>query len=267
MTSTETPVTDDFAARLGQLQKKARPESAAPISSPTSEPTTPVASGSGAGLTGVGPVGEGEYAVRQGDCVTSIAKKTGHFWETIWNDPGNSGLREARKDPNVLLPGDRLHVPALREKWEPGQSEMRHRFRRKGQPAMFRMRVLRDGEPRGNEPYTLDVDGVITQGDTDANGGIQVPIAADAKRARLQVGKPSDIEEYTFQLGAIDPLDELSGVQGRLNNLGFDCGRVDGKWGPQTERAVRKYQERRKLAVTGKVDEATKQKLREDYGS
>jgi len=216
---------------------------------------------------GRGPVGSGEHVVEQGECVASIAKETGHFWQTIWDDPANADLREAREDPYILLPGDRVHVPPLRKKWETGQSEMRHRFVRKGQPEVFRVRVLRDGEPRGNEPYTLDVDGTVHEGTTDADGKLSCAIAANARRAKLCVGAESDVDEYCFRLGAIDPIDELSGVQGRLNNLGFDCGPADGKWGPHTERALKAYQGRRKLPVTGQPDEATRAKLLEDFGS
>ncbi|MFO0837817.1 MAG: peptidoglycan-binding protein [Phycisphaerae bacterium] len=217
--------------------------------------------------TGRGPVGSGEHVVRQGECIYSIAKDHGHFWETLWNEPQNADLRTARKSPNVLLPGDRVHIPPLRNKWEPGQSEMRHRFQRKGQPASFKMRVLRDGEARGNEPYKLDVDGTTIEGTTDADGKLSAAIAANARRVKMWVGKPSDVDEYSFLLGGIDPIEELSGVQGRLNNLGFDCGPIDGKLGPQTEKALKTYQGRRKLPVTGQPDEATRAKLLEDHGS
>lgn len=212
------------------------------------------------------PVGTGEWVVRQGECIASIARDTGHFCDTIWNDEQNTALREARKDPYVLLPGDRVHVPPLREKWEPGQAEMRHRFRRRGWPEVLRIRVLRDGEPRGNQPYTLDVDGTTFQGTTDPDGRLSCPIIPDAKRATLRVGAGPDIGEHQFLLGGIDPIDEISGVQGRLNSLGFDCGAVDGILGPRTASALRDYQHSRRLPVTGSADEATRRQLQADYG-
>jgi type VI protein secretion system component Hcp len=213
-----------------------------------------------------GPVGAGEYIVEQGECVSSIAKDTGHFWQTLWDEPTNAELRKIRKDPNVLLPGDRVYVPPLQQKMEAGQTEMRHRFRLKSQPEMLRIRVLRDGKPRKNQPYTLDVDGKVRNGTTDADGKVECPILPNARRAVLQVGSGLDVEEHEFELGAIDPITETSGVQGRLNNLGFDCGAVDGKWGPQSERALRKFQALYGLPESGVPDEATREQLQSTHG-
>lgn len=213
-----------------------------------------------------GPVGTGEYVVRPGDCISSIAIQHGHFWETLWNEPANAALREARQDPNTLLPGDRVTVPPLRQKREPGAAELRHRFRKKGQPETLRLRILEDDEPRANEPYVLDVDGDVTTGTTDPQGQVARSIRPDARRARLTVGEGGAATEYVFQLGELDPLSEISGVQARLDSLGFSCGPIDGKWGPLTRRAVEAFQAHHGLPVTGQPDESTRQKLREAYG-
>lgn len=267
---------DEFHKRLEAQMATMRPQDASDGAAPSeggaprSDQGDPAddsdAGAPGADATGPGPVGTGEHVVRQGECISSIARKTGHFWETVWDDPGNAQLRAVRKDPNVLLPKDRVHVPALRPKSEPGQSEMRHRFRRKGQPEVLRLRILNDDQPRGNEPYELVVDGVTHTGVTDAGGNIACPIPATARRASLRVGEESDALEYEFSLGRIDPISEVSGVQGRLSNLGFDCGAADGRLDKRMRRALRKYQKQRGLPVTGEPDEATRRKLQEEYG-
>ena len=65
----------------------------------------------------------------------------------------------------------------------------------------------------------------------------------------------------------IDPITEVSGVQGRLNNIGFDCGKVTGRMNEPTAAAIREFQREYGLEVTGQMDQETKDKLEETYNS
>lgn len=47
--------------------------------------------------------------------------------------------------------------------------------------------------------------------------------------------------------------EDVAELQARLNSLGFDSGKVDGIFGPDTERAVMEFQNNRRLAEDGKV--------------
>lgn len=51
--------------------------------------------------------------------------------------------------------------------------------------------------------------------------------------------------------------DDVAAVQRRLGSLGFDAGRVDGIFGPQTETAVRDFQRNAGLVVDGNCGPAT----------
>jgi N-acetylmuramoyl-L-alanine amidase len=206
-----------------------------------------------------------DYKVKQGDCIESIAEKYGLFWETLWNHPKNRPLREKRREANVLFPGDIVFVPEKRIKEESGQTEQRHRFRRKGIPSILRM-VLKDedDEPIANVKYILEIDGEITSGTTDATGKLEQRIKPNARKGKLIVGEESD--EYNLDLGYIDPITEISGVQSRLNNLGFDCGKVDGVLGPKTREAIQEFQIEHGLEQTGEIDQQTRNKLKEIYG-
>jgi peptidoglycan hydrolase-like protein with peptidoglycan-binding domain len=46
-------------------------------------------------------------------------------------------------------------------------------------------------------------------------------------------------------------------VQKCLNKEGFNAGRADGKWGPKTKAALRDFQKKNKLPVTGQFSRQT----------
>ncbi len=233
---------------------------------------------------GSGPIGSGDYVVRDGDCVSSIAKNSGHFWETVWDDPDNAELRSLRKDPNVLLPGDQLTVPPLRKKDEPGEAEMRHRFVRRGEPAMLRLHLIegplvidpddeasevKPDKGHGHAQYRLVVDGQQYDGVADAEGWIECPIPGNARKGVLTLNPGTDEEEeFEVVLGYVAPITEWAGVRQRLTNLGFRCGsETADELTPELEAAIRAFQKQNKLPDTGKPDEATRTKLEEVHGS
>ena len=262
-----TPGSDDFQQRL--RESLAQAEGARERAEDTQAATAARQAGSQTReQTATEPVGRGDYVVREGDCISSIAKEHGHNWETIWEDPANTELRETRQDPNVLYPGDRVTIPDRTRRDEAIAAEERHRFRRLGEPSMFRLRLLDDGEPRANVPYTLEIDGEQRQGTTDADGRIDERIPGNAQRGRLLVGADEeDQEEYTLNLGELDPISSITGVQARLNHLGFGVGEVDGELGEQTREALIDFQKARGLTETGEPDDETRQRLEHDHGS
>lgn len=244
---------DSYSRRLGAVLRNSASDQASEASG---DPPPPESQG---------PVGAGEHVVKPGECVSSIAKDAGHFWETLWNDPANAQLRNEREDPNVLLPDDRLHIPPIREKWEPRQTEQRHRFRRRGEPALLRLVLQVDDVPLANQAYTLEIDGERYQGTTDAQGQLVQGITPNAKHGRLIVG--AERWEFEIQLGHTDPVENLVGVQKRLANLGFYCGRMDGEWDDLCRSELRKFQKQHGLAETGEPDAITRDKLKSVHGS
>jgi hypothetical protein len=206
-----------------------------------------------------------KHIVKQGECIESIAFEHGFFWETVWNHPKNKELRELRKSPNVLRPGDEVHIPVKRYKAVDCQSGKRHVFRLKGVPSKLKIVVRDDDRVRANTPYVLVVDGKQYKGTTDAEGRLEHPISPRAQKGKLIVGEGDTQREFELRLGHLDPKEDVAGVQGRLNNLGFDCGPEDGELGPRTQQAIMDYQAHHELEPTGEIDEPTRNKLFEDY--
>jgi hypothetical protein len=201
--------------------------------------------------------------VSPGDSIPSIAKENGFFWETIWNHPKNAALKAKRKDPNVLFQGDEVFVPELDIREESRGTDARHKFKLKGQKVKFKLKLLMMGEPRAGESYSLVVDGVPHSGTTGGDGLLEHEIPANAKSGKLILrgGK----EEYPVRIGHLDPIDEIAGVQQRLNNLGFNAGAEDGEMNDTLKAALTAFQNKNKLDPSGELDGPTKSKLEEAH--
>src|SRR5690348_9818041 len=117
------------------------------------------------------------YRVQQGDCLSNIAKRHGFDWKTVWDHPQNERLREKRKDPNVLFPGDTIYIPDREVRWEQAKTTARHVFVVKPPKANVRLRILEQGKPIAGAPFTLLVDGVeIKSGTTDGDGKLEAEV-------------------------------------------------------------------------------------------
>ena len=92
-----------------------------------------------------------EYTVGQGECIDSIAFEHGFFADTVWDYSKNSDLKNRRKDPNILQPGDIVIIPELKIKEESCAAEKKHRFRRKGVPAKLTLVFYRPKPPEKKE--------------------------------------------------------------------------------------------------------------------
>ena len=207
------------------------------------------------------PIGPGLYIVKQGDCMESIAFRAGFFVDTLWNHSDNSQLREKRKNYNALLTGDEVKIPEKTEKFEPCATEERHRFKRKGVPSKLQIRLLDVlGQGRAHLKYILDIDGDVQTGETNGEGMIDCPIPPDAVCAKLILDPDGEPEEYDLTLGGIDPIDGITGIQGRLQNLGY-LEEITGELDDRTKTAIMEFQQKNELPETGELDEETQKKL------
>jgi hypothetical protein len=217
------------------------------------------------------PAGSGDRVVSAGETLVSIAEETGHFWQTIWNDPANAALKEARADPNVLVPGDRLTIPPLRLGVQACATARVHRFRRKGIPVKVTFDVRADdGTVFKGKPYTLRVGTTVYEGATDDAGRVEHFVAASARTGVLHVelgeeGYP-DFAEWTLDIGGLLPIESVAGMQNRLTALGYDAGDPDGVLDDTVRAAIEAFQADEGLEVTGSAGAETIDKLRQLYG-
>ena len=203
------------------------------------------------------------YQVKQGDCIFSIAVEQGFFADTIWNHPNNAELKKEREDPNVLMPGDVVFVPDKRLKEVSESTNQVHKFKCKNTPKTLSIQLKYIDTPLKNLDYTINIDGREKKGKTDGDGWLKEAIPPNAKIAKLTL---PDGTEYQLKLGNLDPVDEITGLQGRLNSLGLYEGSINGQMDDKTKLALAVFQLLNELEVTGVADETTKDLLTQMSG-
>jgi hypothetical protein len=212
------------------------------------------------------------YTVQQGDHLSKIAKDNGFTdYTVIWDHPNNADLKKQRKNPNVLLPGDEVFIPDMEQKQESGAADKRHTFTVDKKTLKLRL-VLEDAyeKPIAGAQCALLIDGQIFQLTTDGSGMLEQEIPLDAKEGSLTIRSdetPFANEVFDLKIGHLDPVDEISGQVGRLNNLGYFAGKFDGSDTDAFESAIEEFQCDHSLKVNGDCDSQTQSKLKEVHGS
>ena len=123
-------------------------------------------------------------------------------------------------------------------------------------------------EPWADAPYHLDIDGTVTDGQTDGDGRIEVSISPSAAEGQLTMEPGTEREKvYPLRLGCLDPANTVTGVADRLNNLGFHDGSRPTEMTEELQSSLRAFQKSNELEVSGEIDQPTQDKLRELHGS
>jgi hypothetical protein len=219
----------------------------------------------------------GMHEVMQGECLASIAAHYGlPSWKTIYGHPQNASFRQAHPDPNVICPGESVFVPDKQPREEAGQTEARHEFRLQSERARLRLRLLDSNDkPLANRPYRIVTSApgrpdIEKEGTTNGEGIAETRVHPGACEGKLLAWTTPDKSTHPLmwqlRIGHLDPIDTNKGVQGRLRNLGYDVGPLDGVIGPRTKAAVKEFQKDFGLAVDGVAGPLTKKKLKDVHG-
>jgi hypothetical protein len=212
------------------------------------------------------------YSIQQGESLVTIAHKFGFLnYTTIYNHPQNVDFRKLRPNPNLIHPGDLLYIPDKEQKEVARATGQAHTFVVKRDVRRIEIKVLDiDGEALTQTPYKLFLDGeLFSEKQTDGSGTLREVIPLKAREGTLEILHYS----WPLNFDHLNPIKEarddgISGIQGRLRNLGYKTGAVDGTLGPRTRAAIRDFQtDHLPDNVTGEPDNDTVNKLIELYGS
>jgi len=205
------------------------------------------------------------HKVEDGEHLSGIAKRFGfQNAMTLWNDPANSELRARRESPDVLLPGDEVHIPDRVAKTFTGATGTTHAITVRAQRLQLRL-SLQDGTgvARKATPVALEVNGTSLDRTSDGDGHVAIPVPRNVADATVDDGART----VQLRVGALDPASEVSGWHARLVNLGYLVG-SPRETEPMTRLvAIEEFEVDNDLPVTGEMTGATLAKLVEVHGS
>ncbi len=199
------------------------------------------------------------YLVRQGDYVAALAARLGFDAQTVWLHERNATLRAKRKSASILAPGDVLYIPESNQAKAPLKPGTTNRYRARVPKARVEVALHGRGSDRrlANEPYELRGLGRdVIHGSTDAEGRLILSLPIHVRS--VDVTFPGLGVRMPVQVGHLDPLDTPSGLEHRLEHLGYDLRDLQA--------ALRAFQRDMQLTETGAFDAATVSALESKHG-
>ncbi len=223
------------------------------------------------------------HVVQGGEHLSQIAARYGfNHWDAIWDDPANEELKNRRKNPNHLARGDLLTIPIREQHWESVATEELHTFKVEPVKVYLRLQLLEPPDKEGKREPIADTDFSLhipgerepREGTTGSKGEIEMEIPRHTLQAELVVHTEFP-KSFPLAIGELDPIGEeteenpdgssISGVQQRLNNLGFNCGEVTGKMNDLTRGAIRSFRKEHDLAEGDQCNDELRNKLQEEH--
>jgi hypothetical protein len=207
------------------------------------------------------------HEVQQGECMASIAAlHEVASWRQIYYHACNEALRSKRPDPFTLKQGDIVQIPDLEWLRRVCATGKTHIFGHKAPPPLAALIHLRFdmSEPQlyANTRYELTVDGQVLEGFTGSDAQLHHAVPLEAKKAKLELwiyGDEEDPQVWEVDLRHLDPMDTVSGMKGRMLNLGYlapeDTTELGDDLDDEAQQAMQAF------AATSKLDPSESEQL------
>src|SRR6267142_2598068 len=193
------------------------------------------------------------HPVKPGEHMARIAadEKVASY-RTLWDHASNKDLASKRKNPNILLPGDVVNLPNTAPKTASAPTEKVSKFVAASKDQLDIRVVLLD---ENNQPLKSLKCQFLEEGRETTSDG-------SGMLERMEISP-------RFELGVLDPLDTPSGLQARLNNLGYYAGEIGYADEDQIalKCAIEEFEKENGLKPAGDPASATMQnKLKDVFG-
>ncbi len=160
------------------------------------------------------------YVIRQGDYLQSLAYQFGFDADTVWNDPKNANLRQLRSSPNILWPTDILYIPDQITK-QPDMKSLTAGTTNTfvSDPPTVTISLQFTDSQLVSQAYSIQELPRLTGLTTGPDGGATFSIPVTLNWFTVVFTESGTT--FEFNTGSLDPIDTLSGVFQRLQNLGY----------------------------------------------
>lgn len=209
------------------------------------------------------------HSVGLGDHVVRLAYHAGHATvHALWDHPENEALRTERPDPGVLAPGDRVFVPdAESRRFEWLALDRVHEIRIELPLPMLRVQLVHTNRlVMPDRRCEAVIDGEPLTLVTDAEGRLELELGPDTREVEIRAGG----HVWRGGVAMLPPVELTAGILGRLANLGYEPGPMDGD-GPRDvyafRSAVEEFQCDHDLVVDGIPGPKTRSALLRVHGA
>lgn len=213
------------------------------------------------------------HVVQPGDRLSRIAFLHGYAsTAAIWDAPENAELRGKRKNPEILMPGDRVFLPLKTPAAHPAAEQQETGLSHEPIPSEVCVELRFDGQPivpRAKVSVRVDTEPYSPrapyEGEVTLAGGV-ARFHVDPRVTEVLLTCEDPAFSIRLLVGHLQPLGEPGGVgaEQRLANLGFHCptacpsgGAARRAHAGRLSQAAARFQEARGAAVTGELCEAT----------